>query len=239
MLDAKLLTFDIETKPATAYVWQLYDVNVSLSQMIAPGGTICIGYKWNHEKKTHVLTEWGDGWQGMLERFAEQWQKADALITYNGNRFDIKKLQGEMCKAGLNPPPPCASIDLYATVSRQFGYDSKKLNHVAPLLGLGTKLKHDGQDLWNAVLAGDAKARKLMERYCRQDVKLTEELYHRIKPYIRNHPYIADVSPDKCPACNSFDVQRRGRRRTKSFWIARIHCQDCGSWSDGSRVKVA
>jgi hypothetical protein len=38
---AKILMLDIETKPATAYVWRAFDENISPEQIVDNGGTIC------------------------------------------------------------------------------------------------------------------------------------------------------------------------------------------------------
>jgi len=77
-----------------------------------------------------------------------------------------------------------------------------------------------------------------MERYNKQDARMLEKLYPKLRPYIKNHPYLGVGRPSECPACNSSRVQRRGLRRTKSFLIERLHCQACGSWFDGVRSKI-
>lgn len=237
--EPKVLFLDIETRPMLAEVWGLRDQNIGLNQVRSFGGTICVGLKWGHEKRVQFYSEWQHGHEGMLAAVHKLWSEADAVCGYNSERFDLKKLRSEFCKAGMTPPPPTTSIDVYKTVRSEFGFDSNKLQHVAQILGVGSKLKHDGHELWSRVLDGCPKAQATMERYCIQDVRLLEKVYRRILPWIKNHPHLGFVSPVACGACGSHRTQKRGVRRTKASIIERVACQDCGSWQDGARAKAA
>jgi hypothetical protein len=228
----RILFLDIETRPATAYVWGLFDVNVSLNQLIDAGGTLCFGAKWAGERKMHFYSDWEHGHQAMIEAAHRLFEEADAIITYNGDRFDLPKLQGEFLLADLDPPKPVTSIDVYKAV-KKLGLLSNKLAFVGPLLTDEGKLKHEGMELWTRVLSGCPKAQRKMERYCSQDVRLLERVYERVKAYIPNHPKMRHG--EVCGACGSGNLQRRGYRKTKAFRIQSLQCQDCGSWSQGKR----
>jgi len=143
-------------------------------------------------KEFLFYSEWKDGRVGMAKAARELLVEADAVVTYNGDKYDLPKITGEIMLAGLSPPPPVASIDLIKAV-KKFGYNMNRLAYIGPLLGLGGKVKHQGFNLWKEVMAGDVKAQKTMERYCIQDVRLTEKLYHKVKPFIRNHPHLGVV----------------------------------------------
>lgn len=235
----KILFLDIETRPMRGYFFGLRDQNIGLNQVEQFGSTSCVGAKWGGSREIMFFSDWQDGHKGMLEAVHALWQEADAICGYNNDKFDNKKLRGEFIKAGIEPPGPTTSIDLYKTVKSQFGFDSNKLDHVAQILGLGAKVKHSGFDLWLGVENGDPKAQAMMERYCKQDVRLTEKVYHKIRPFIVNHPHLGFVSPIACGACGSIRTQKRGVRRTKAMFIERVHCQECGSWQDGKRAKAA
>lgn len=234
---SKILVLDIETRPAMAYVWRLFDENVSLDQLIDAGGVLCVGAKWFGEKGKFFYSEWEHGQEGMAEAVHKLMSEADAIVTYNGDRFDIPKLKGLFVELELEPLPPLTSIDIYKTV-KKLGLVSNKLQFVGTFLKIGKKLKHAGFQLWVDVMNGDRKAQNIMRKYCLQDVVLTELTYKRLRPHIINHPYLGKTKGHQCGVCGSTHLQSRGYRRTKAFRIQRIQCQSCGSWSDGKREKV-
>lgn len=233
---SKILVIDIETKPALVYTFQMYDTNISPEQVVDSGGMICFCAHWIGEKDYMFFSDWTDGHQAMVEAAHKLLSEADAVVSYNGNRFDLPKIRGQFILAGLIPTPPPTSVDLIKTV-KQFGLDMNKLAYVGPLLGVGNKMKHEGFGLWRSVLEGDKKAQKRMQRYCIQDVKVTTKLYQRVLPFIQDHPHLGD-NKSACGACGSDHIQLRGFRRTKFFKVQRLQCQDCGSWSTGTRHKV-
>ncbi len=237
MSNPKILVIDIETKPALAYVWGLWDQTISLSQLVAPSAPICFAAKYVGDKEIHFHSDWTDGHQKMIEAAHNLISEADAVVGYNSDGFDLKKLRGEFLLAGLAPPPPVTSIDLLKSV-KKLGFQSNKLAFVGPMLNIGKKVKNEGFELWLKVMEGDERAQKNMEKYNIGDIKLTEELYLKLLPYIPTHPYLGDTKSDACGACGSGALQSRGYRRTKSFRIQRLHCTDCGSWQDGSREKM-
>lgn len=228
----RILFLDIETRPATAYVWQLFDVTVSLNQIVDPGGTICFGAKWAGERKMRFFSDWQHGHAEMIKAAHALFEEADAIVTYNGDRFDLPKLMGEFLLADLPPPKPVTSIDVYRSV-KKLGLLSNKLAFVGPLLTGGEKLKHEGMELWTRVMAGDEIAQRKMQKYCSQDVRLLEDVYERVKAFIPNHPKLRHG--EVCGACGSHNLQRRGYRKTKAFKVQAMQCQDCGSWSQGKR----
>lgn len=233
----RLLVLDIETKPAIAYVWKLFDVNISLDQLIEPSAPICVAAKFVGESKIYFFSDWTDGHDAMVKGIYDLISQADATITYHGDGFDLPKLRGEFVLAGLTPPPPIASIDVLKTV-KKLGFQSNKLAFVGPLIQVGEKVKNAGFSLWSSVMNGDKAAQKQMKEYCIGDVTLLEDVYLLLLPYVVNHPYLGDVGSGVCGACGSHDFQKRGFRRTKSYLIQRLQCNSCGSWQDGTRKKV-
>ena len=155
------------------------------------------------------------------------------VVTYNGKKFDVPTLYREFVLHKLQPPSPFHHIDLYQTVRRQFRFASNKLDFVCQQLGLGAKTHHKGMGLWNEVEAGCLKARRVMERYNKQDVKLLERLYVHIRPWIKNHPslsLIAERVGMVCPTCSSDDLEFRGFRYTRTRRYRRFKCKSCGAW---------
>jgi uncharacterized protein YprB with RNaseH-like and TPR domain len=220
------------------------DENVSLDQLIEPSEIISVGAKWFGKNRMYYSDvvyragkeRFADDRRSMLLMIWRMWNEADGIITFNGDRFDLPKLRGEFIRHDMSPPAPVASIDVYKTTSKM-GFTSNKLAHVAPLLGCGEKRKTDGFPLWAEYLEGKKSAREEMRKYNLQDVTVLDRLYDKVRPYITTHPYIGDKT-EQCPACGSSHIQQRGRRRTRAYWITRIHCQDCGAWSPGPKKKI-
>lgn len=231
----KILVLDIEFAPTKAYVWKAWDENISEDQIIKDGGILCVGVKWLHAKRGAVYSDWDHGHIEMLTMIRDLIDEADAIVTYNGDRYDLPKLEGEFILHGIDLPAKTASIDLIKTV-KKLKYFRSSLKYVSSILGIGGKLEHEGFKLWRKVLEGDVKAQNKMSKYCEQDVLLTERLYHRILPAIRNHPNLG-FKPDQCPTCGTHAHQKRGPRYTRLFKIQRNRC-DNGHWFDTTREKI-
>lgn len=228
---------DIEWKPTKAYVWQPWQENIIPEKIIEHGGLLCVGLKWLDEKETYLFSDWEHGHKDMLKRTHAMLMEAEAVVTYNGDKYDLKKLDGEFLLHGLPPAPQPTSIDCLKAV-RKFGFFMNRLAFIGPFLGLGGKMEHEGMALWTKVDKGDPKAQKRMAKYCVQDVILLEKLYKKIRPYMRNHPANKVLKGTVCGACGGTHLQSRGPRFTKEYKIQRLQCQTCGSWQDGSRTKI-
>jgi RNase_H superfamily len=235
-MGSKILVLDIETRPAKAYIWRCFDENIGHEQILDPGGIICFAAKWVGNPEVFFYSSWTHTHEQMVKAAHDLLSDADALITYNGDKFDLPKLNGEFLRAGLSPPIPYSSIDLLKHV-RKLGFLLNRLAFIAPFLGVGSKLKHQGFSLWVKVMEGDTKAQHKMEKYNKQDVLITERLYLKIRPFIKNHPHLG-LEARSCGACGSNKVHSRGWRRTKTFRIQSLQCQSCGSWQEGKREKV-
>lgn len=231
----KILYYDIEWRPAQAYIWQPWDFTVSPDMLIDAGGLLCFSAIWEGSKTPIFHSEWTDGHEGMVKALHSLLCEADVIITFNGDRYDIPKAMGEFVLAGLTPPPPPTSIDLKKVV-KKLGFVMNRLAFIGPHLSVGKKVKHEGFQLWLSVMAGDTAAQNRMKKYCIQDSKLLVDLYKKVKPYINNHPFVGER--EACGACNGKVLHSRGYRRTKSYKIQRLQCTSCGTWQDGKRVKL-
>lgn len=232
----KILVIDIETMAAQAYVWRLFKENVGLEQIIDPGGVICFGYQWLGDPKIGFMSDWEHGHDAMIEKAYELLSEADAVVGFNHKKFDIPHLWTEFITAGYKSPPPIqTNIDLLQVAKSKFRFLSNRLGFIGPHLQVGAKIKHEGFELWVKVKAGDKVARRKMEKYCKQDVRMTGNLYNKMAPYITNHPHMG--SKGKCGACGSSKAQKRGYRYTATMRIARLRCEN-GHWYDGKRERM-
>lgn len=228
----KILLLDIETAPNLAHVWGLWQQNVGLPQLLESGYTLCWAAKWLGDKGVYFGSI-RDGQERMVKGIHAMMQEADALVHYNGNRFDIPTLNKDFLLQGLPPPSPTKQIDLLETVKRRFRFPSNKLAHVSERLGIGGKLDHSGHEMWIKCMAGDDAAWRMMKTYNVQDVRLLEKLYDKLKPWVRNHPNHGLYNPDNsevCPKCGSDTYQRRGTEKTATCVYQRFQCCKCGGW---------
>ena len=237
-LRCNVLTIDIETRPHLAHVWALWDQNVGLSQLMEVGTVICWAAKWGHEKRVMYRSDFHDGHEAMV---AEAWKlmdAADVVIGYNHKAFDVKHLHREFVLAGMPPPAPHRDIDLLTVARSRFKFASNKLDHVASELGLGSKVKHSGHDLWVRCMNDDPKAWATMKRYNIGDVRLTEAVYAHLRPWIKNppHPGLFGGAIDGCPNCGGTDLVRNGTHKAASRQYRQYRCGGCGASSRGDVV---
>lgn len=239
MKNAKILLLDVETAPNTAFVWGMFKQNIGINQMIDSSRVMCWSAKWLGDKKVMYSGHNTDDHSVMVSAMHALMEEADAIITYNGDRFDLPTLKKEFLMQGLPPPSPSKSIDLYKVVKKQFRFPSNKLDYICQELGLGKKTKHTGFQLWVDCMNGDENAWKTMERYNRQDVKLLELLYNRIVGWLGRsvNLNVYGDGNNNCPNCGSNHLQSRGYSVTLSGRSRRYQCQDCGGWSKSTKTE--
>ena len=226
----KILFLDIETAPHKVYCWGLWDQNIGLNQIVEPGYTLCWAARWLGSKEM-LFSKHTD--PDMLIRMHELLEEADAVVHYNGTRFDMPTLNGEFIVNNLSRPSPYKQIDLLKTARRQFRLASNKLDYVATHLGLRNKEAHKGMSLWTECMAGDDKAWKQMEKYNKRDVTLLEEVYKKLLPWVDGHPnqnMYGSLDKPRCTKCHSDKLQKRGFYQTATAIYQRLRCVDCGSW---------
>lgn len=234
--NVRVLTIDIESKPLQVYAWGLWDQNISIAQIVESGGMICFAAKWMGDKNIIFKSVHHDGYEAMLQSAHDLLSEADVIVTYNGVRYDVKRLNNEFMLAGMAPPKPFKHIDLIRTNKNRFDLPSRKLDYLAQQSGVGKKNDTGGFQLWIDCLAGDGKAWDTMRKYNIQDVVVTEKAYLRLLPWITDAPHLGMFTGEggSCPYCGSTKVKRDGITHTnvQSYWL--FECQNCGGWLRGT-----
>jgi hypothetical protein len=237
----KILILDIETKLINIRAFGIRDQHITINQIVdipQSARTIhCIGWKWLGERKAHVLSEWEHGYSEMIRGIRDRLDAADGVLGFNHINFDMKKMRGQFALEGIDDIKPPSNIDIYKTV-RQMGFPSSKLDYIAQAFGIGRKVKHPGLEMWNGCLDGCPKAQRKMTKYCAGDVRLTEDVYYRLRPYIRDHPRFQDAPGNACANCGG-RMTSQGWKRTKHYRVQSLKCVDCGGWDQGKREKIA
>lgn len=230
----KRLFFDIETSPNLGFFWKPgYNLTIGPDNIVQERAVICVSWKWEGENKVYNL-RWdnGDDYQ-LLKEFTKVLNEADEAIAHNGDRFDIPWLRTRCLYHGLPFRTYLKSLDTLKKVRSSFNFNSNKLDYIAKFLGLGGKIETD-YSLWKkVVLNNDKEALDYMVKYCDHDVVVLEDVYHRIKSYIKPETH-AGVTIGKakhsCPNCGSEHTELVKNVTTRTGGIQRLmECGSCGT----------
>lgn len=112
----KVLIMDIETSPLIAYTWGIYDQKILPDNVIKDWMCLSWSAKWLFEGKVFsgVLTPEevkNEDDSRIMKDIWKYMDEAAVVITHNGNRFDLKRLNTRWLINGLLPPMPAKSID--------------------------------------------------------------------------------------------------------------------------------
>lgn len=231
--EARILVIDIERRPMLSYHWSPKVDYIPPSMNVERGGMISFAAKWYGERAITFRSVHHDGHDAML---AEAWRlmdEAHVIVGYNSQGFDVKHLCEEIVKAGERPPSPHFDVDLIKTVRARFRFPYNRLDEVCRDLGLDMKLANDGWELWLACINGDDKAWRKMRAYNVRDVKVTEALYDRLRPWIKGHPNVNMFREERvsgCGRCGSNDVEPSGFHYTQTRAYRMFACNGCGSY---------
>lgn len=237
----KMLVLDIETSPIISYTWGIFDQNVALNQVKQDWNLLSYAAKWTTEKKViyddqrrardvHNDKELLKGLWGLLN-------EADVVITQNGIKFDIKKINARFAIHQMKPPSGFRSIDTLVLAKKRFGFTSNKLEYLSDKLCTKyKKLKHKkfpGFELWLECLKGNVTAWDEMKKYNIHDVLATEELYQKLQPWGIGVNTSAQALVDTC-ACGGTKFSRNGFALTNFGKFQRYECNKCGAeYRDG------
>lgn len=247
-LGPKVLVFDIETAPIIAHVWGLWENNVGLNQIVKDWHVLSWSAKWLHEKEVMYMDQRNEkkveNDKKILEKIWQLLDEADVVVTQNGIKFDVKKLNARFFFHGLQKPSPFRHIDTKRVASRNFAFTSNKLEYMSDKFNTKyKKLKHKdfpGHELWTECLKGNLKAWKTMEKYNKYDVLALEELYYKMVPWDNSINFSAFNDGKFLCTCNGTKLIKWGFRLTNIGKYQRFKCADCGKSYNGSEnlIKV-
>lgn len=236
----RVLLFDIETSPILAYVWGLWENNVSLNQIHTDWHVLSWAAKWLDEPANKVMYRDQRNAKSIEDDSAilkELWKlldEADIVITQNGRAFDQKKLNARFILNGFQPPSTFKHIDTKLLAQKHFGFTSKKLEYMTDKLCTKyKKLKHKkyaGFDLWKECLAGNVDAWNEMARYNKYDVLSLEELYRKLVPWDSSINFsLYSDSEERVCKCGGKEFHRRGHVYTAVGKYQCYRCKKCGA----------
>jgi RNase H-like protein len=233
---AKILLLDIETLPINADVWGTYKQNINPQQIRKDWSILCWSAKWLFSEDTMgevVLPKEAINRQdsSVLEGAWKLMNDADMIVWQNGDNFDAKKLNTRFLLNGYPPPMFYKTVDTYKVLTENFDFTYNKLDWVADVLGVGRKVQTSFA-WWTECGNGNKEYLNKMLEYNKFDVQLTEEVYLKLRPWIKNHPNLNlfdTTGWDACRCCGSTEIRWEGKYQTALGLYKGFRCQKCGA----------
>ncbi len=242
--NAKILLFDLETAPLKVYAWSKWQKGVSDDMIIQDWFILTWSAKWLFEDKVYTFKCTGlEALRGDDERITKDlwkmFEQADILIAHNLKKFDRKKANTRFLKHGLGLPSPYQQIDTLDHARKQFAITSNRLDYIASrFLNIEGKMETE-KGLWWKAMEGDDKALTAMATYCDQDVRVLEDVYMWLRPYIQPHPNIGlfkEGAETSCTHCGGTDLKPIGSYYTYVNEYQAYRCGNCGGISRGRKT---
>lgn len=221
-MTSRVLTFDIEVTNLKADM----------------GFMVCVCYKWLDDPRVYTLSILDNkeafakdptNDRHVVRAMHDVMAQADMYVTFFGKRFDLPYLQSKFMAYGLAPLPNIAHEDVFFTVKSNMTLTRKSLQNTSEYLGLASEKTPLDKKTWIRAAAGHVPSVKYVERHCQADIRVTEELYLKVRPYSRMHARVEGSL--KCRYCGSPRLQSRGLYiSTLQGQQYRIQCQACKGW---------
>jgi len=239
----KILIADIETAPILAYCWGIWKQNIATVQILKDWNILSWAAKWLDNDEIFTDASWLHGKnprkdKGCCKTLSKMLCEADIVVAHNGDKFDIKKINTRLLFHSIQEPTPFKSIDTLKIAKRRFAITSNKLDYIGEFLGLGRKVKHEGMEMWNKVLAGCEKSQHKMIEYNVGDIMLLEQVYLMIRSWDKVHPNVnVQFSKKGCPVCGSKNLKKIDDVYTPVSKFSAYMCKDCGKYSRTGQHK--
>lgn len=233
-----ILILDIETAPKVAYVWRFFKENVGAKQVLEHGHIMSFAAKWLGSNDIIYKENRTEDDTNLVKSLISLFDTADIVVAHNGVGFDFPQVMGRALVNGMVPPSPYKVVDTLKVARKEFGFPSNSLEYLAIVLGdkkqKSSHKKFPGFELWLECLRGNEEAWAEMKAYNIQDVETLEEIYLKMRPYMRHHPNVAvfqdNTDAIQCPKCGGVHLQWRGYAYTNVGKYRRFQCNDCGGW---------
>jgi DNA polymerase elongation subunit (family B) len=230
---AKILLFDIESSPSIVFSFNRFNTNIYIDQVIKDPIMLTWSAKWLFSEDvmsdritSKEVLSFND--YRIVKSLWNMVNEADIVIAHYGDKFDIPMLNARAVINNIKPFSFTESIDTKRVSSKHFRFPSNKLDALATYLGVDNKIKTDFS-LWKRCMNGEEKALEEMNTYCDQDVRTLEDVYLKLRPYIKSHPNLGlymDSLDSVCANCGSSNLEEEKSyyTRTSKFKVFRCEC---------------
>lgn len=239
---SKIILLDIETCPLTAATFTLYPESINHEGIITDESIICICWKILEQKAVYSSSilddlkrfkkDVNDDYV-VLKKIREILEDATIVIGHNLKKFDLKKINARLIYHGLDPlPSTLIALDTLTEIKKVASFPSHRLDYLGQLL-TGEGKTHTSRGLWFRVLKGDKDAVREMVGYCKRDVQLLEDIYLKIRPYIKSHPVVdPEFRNETCHKCGSDQLIKKMVRYTSAGVKKRqVQCKKCHGYT--------
>lgn len=246
-----IIFWDLEASLMSALTFGIWDTSIPASRITKHSHILSNSYAFNDGevqgiRLTPEQVRDGDDLDVVVDTIRAI-EKADLMVTFNGNRYDKKLLNTRALFHNLPPIRYPAHCDLMQLAKREFKFPSNSMENISIYLGQEGKLATSGSRLWERCFNWQDyeecdKALEQMLTYGKRDIIPTRELYKRFMGWSKNSPNLGLITKEingentkdnhtlMCPHCGSEDVDKIGSKAytsVSSFDIYRCGEPDC------------
>ena len=172
-MPSKILLLDIETSSLEADA----GIVVGAGLVTEAGKTEYLEAKRTREEKT------------LLNNLLKRLETFDTIVTWSGRGFDIPYLTTRLLKHSIDPTPIIAKqhLDLNEVVRSRLRLTFTYLDHVCDFFGIRREKGPMGLEvpqLFVKSLEGDQNALKMIRDHCLDDLRVTREVFLKLRPLI-------------------------------------------------------
>ena len=228
----KYLYWDLETSYMQGYFFDIWNINIAMSQVTKQSHLLSASWAMNDEEPVGVRLTPEDVKTGndleVVVKLIEAINSCDVVVTFNGKKFDVKKLNTRALYWGLPPVVIPRHVDLMQDAKRLFKFPSNSMQNISQYLGEDGKIATGGSRLWQRCAehenydACDSALQEMLN-YNLQDIVATRDLHKRFMGWSKNTPNIATITKQ---------VQERNLKEDTE-----LLCVHCGS-DDVSKIMV-
>ena len=244
-----VLLFDIETSKAVFRLYHTGKQYVRFDQLEKDNYMIGWAAKWLFDDKViscfvkpNEARERDEA--RVVASLHKVMDKADVVIAHNGDEFDIKEVTTRFTKYGLQPVNRFTTVDTYKKAKQIYRLQSYSLRYLLEYFSLIPKMERCDPD---GAEDGNKEALLQEQEYCKRDVLGLEELYIKMRPYMKTHPRLSlwldmyqplDNGDIRCPRCleTISEYNWNKQYRTPNGMVyASTNCPTCGAVIRGER----
>ena len=165
-------------------------LDIETSSLEADAGVIVgAGLMTEDGKSEYFQTKKTSEEKSLLTKLVKRLDSFDAVVTWSGRGFDIPFLTTRLLKHDMDPRPVLRKmhLDLNDVVKSRLRLTFTYLDHVCDFFGIkrdkgpmGLEVPH----LFVKALEGDEDALRTIRDHCIDDLRVTREVFLRLRPLI-------------------------------------------------------